>query len=295
MNSASRSVLYVNGSFYAEEEPTVSALDRGVTLGDGLFETMRASQEGHIFRLPEHLTRLRDGAAVLEIPLLSEGELTAALQEVLSYVPDAQVILRLTITRGIDRGRGILLPPNPSPTIVIRATSLVPYPTEAYEKGIRSAISPIRRNESSPLSRIKSCNYGDAILSRREAIRRGYDEAIMLNGKGEVACASTANLFIVKGGKLWTPPGESGILPGITRACVLELASTLQMPAQEAPFDTNALLHADEAFLSNTAMGIMPLAGIEGQAIGSGLPGPLTLELASAYQKLIEDDPLHGA
>ncbi len=286
MNSASPSVLYVNGRFYAEEEPSLSALDRGFTLGDGVFETMRASH-GRILHLSQHLSRLRHGASVLEILAPSENELTAALQGVLSRISDAQVVLRLTVSRGIDKGRGIALPPSPLPTVVIRATPLVPHPTETYKRGFHAAISSIRRNESSPLSRIKSCNYGDSILARAEATRRGYDEAVMLNSMDEVACASIANLFIVREGKLLTPPEESGVLPGITRACILEVAPTLQIPAQEAPFNTDVLLHASEAFLTNTIMGVMPLTEIEGQAIGSGRPGPLTMRLAAAYENSI--------
>ena len=287
MSSDLRPALYVNGSFYAEEELSLSALDRGFTLGDGLFETMRASG-GRIFRLPQHLTRLRQGASVLEIPLPPAEELTASLQDVLSRLPDGQVTLRLTITRGIDRGRGISIQPNPSPTVVIRATPLAPYPAETYARGFRAGISSIRRNESSPLSRIKSCNYGDSILARKEAEGQGYDEAIMLNSRGEVACATVANLFIVKDGRLRTPPEESGVLPGITRACILELAGTLSVQVEATPFGVDALLQAEEAFLCNTVMGIMPLTGVEAQAVGSGRPGHLTMEMAAACQRLLE-------
>ncbi|MSQ40465.1 MAG: hypothetical protein EXR55_02145 [Dehalococcoidia bacterium] len=281
------SVLFVNGRFVTEEEPAISALDRGFTLGDGVFETMR-SANGRVFRLSQHLERLHQGATVLKLPLPQEEKLAVALQEVLSRIAGAPAIMRLTITRGIDKGRGIAIPATSTPTIAIRAGPFVPLPGEAYNQGFRAFVSSLRRNETSPLSRIKSCNYGDNILAREEARERGYDEALLLNTRGDVACATTANLFMVTRGKLSTAPVESGILPGITRACILDLASSLQIPTDETSFTLTSLLQADEAFLTNTAIGIMPLTRVGEHAIGSGKPGPVTQKLAAAYEKQLE-------
>ncbi len=281
------SILFVNGRFVTEEEPAISATDRGFTLGDGVFETMR-SANSRVFRLSQHLERLRQGATVLKLPLPPEEKLASALQEVLSRIAGAPAIVRLTVTRGIDKGRGIALPATPTPTIAIRASPFVPLPREAYSRGFRAFVSSLRRNETSPLSRIKSCNYGDNILAREEAREHGYDEALLLNTRGDVACATTANLFMVTGGTLSTAPVESGILPGITRTCALELAASLHVLAEETPFNLTSLLQAEEAFLSNTAIGIMPLTRVGEHAIGPGEPGPVTQLLAAAYEKQLE-------
>ncbi len=289
MNAKRQGALYVNGRLSSEDEPSVSALDRGFTLGDGVFETMRAPR-GRIFRLAQHLARLRMGAAVLALALPLDEELAAGLQRALAHLGEAPAIMRLTVTRGIDKGRGIGLPTSSTPTVAIRATPASKRSSEAAVKGYRARISPIRRNETSPLSRIKSCNYGDSVLARLEAQRLGCDEAILLNGRGEVACATTANVFAVKSDKLWTAPVESGVLPGITRACILELAATLRVDSSAAPFDRDFLLHADECFLTNSASGVVPVTEIDGRAVGSGHPGPATRELAASYERLIETE-----
>ena len=289
MSSSVPSVVYVNGTFYTEEQAALSALDRGFTLGDGLFETMRA-RRGRIFRLLQHLARLRQGALVLELPLPAEGKLAGALQEALARLPSAEAVVRLTISRGVDGGRGLALPLQPSPTIVIRATPLVVYPAEAYQRGLGVHLSGIRRNDSSPLSKIKSTNYGDAILARHEAAKLGSDDAVLLNTRGEVACASAANLFIVSSERLLTPPRESGVLPGVTRACVLDLAAALKINAAESPFGPEALAQADEAFLTNSLVGVLPLTRVNGRPIGSGRPGPVTARLAVAYGRLVQEE-----
>ncbi len=287
MSSPSLDVLWANGRFCSGEEPALSALDRGFTLGDGLFETMRADRS-RIFRLSQHLARLRRGAAVLEMPLPDEEDLLGVLQKVLDRAGGTQAVVRLTVSRGVDQGRGVGLPIHPQPSLVVRASPLVRPPSEAYQTGYRAIIASLRRNETSPLSRIKSLNYLDSVLARREASLRGCDEAVMLNTRGQVACGSVANLFAVKDNVLWTAPEEAGALPGITRECLLELAALLQLRAQVAPFGLDLLLGADEAFLSNTIVGVMPLTQVEGQAIGRARPGPVTTGLAEAYKGALE-------
>lgn len=281
-------VVWVNGRLYSEEEPAISPLDRGFTLGDGVFETMVAVR-GRVFRLHRHLERLRQGGEVLEIPLPSMREMESTLQSLVAAQGDSRAVVRLTITRGPDTGRGVALPSNPTPTVAIRITPLAAYPPTKLPS-LSATISSVRRNEGSPLSRIKSTNYGDSILARREAQKRGFDEAIMLNGKGEVACASTANLFIVRGGEVWTPPVESGVLPGITRECILELAQDLHIPVRQQPFGTDALFEAQEAFLTNTVMGIVVVTRGEEHSVGAGAPGPVTTKLAKAYGDVIRQE-----
>lgn len=274
-------VLWVNGRFVGEDEKVLTAVDRGFTLGDGVFETMRASN-GVIWGLVEHLTRLHRGAEILEIPLAPQPSLMDGLEDVLARVPAEEVTLRLTLSRGPDLGRGIGILVCAEPTVVIRAAPYMRYAPELYAKGMNAAIVSIRRNETSPLARIKSCNYGDAILARREALEKGCEEALLLNTRGELASASVANLFIVAEGRLMTPPEASGVLPGITRGRVLQAAKLLGLPAEEVPFYPETLLSAEEAFLTNTLMGIMPLTAVDQHIIGTGWPGPVVRELGLA-------------
>lgn len=287
MNNPSTGVLWVNGRFRSAEEPALSALDRGFTLGDGLFETMQA-RRGRVFRLPQHLARLRRGGGVLGLPIPPDGEIMAVLQEVLARAGEGPAVVRLTISRGIDQGRGISLPSHGHPSLVVRTTPLARPTPEAYGRGYTAIVASLRRNETSPLSRIKSCNYLDSILARKEASEQGCDEAIMLNTRGEVACASVANVFAIQGGAVWTPPEESGALAGVTRGCLLELAATLGIEAHARPFGADFLLGAEEAFLSNTVVGVMPLTQVAGRKIGSGIPGPVTTRLAEAYEQAAE-------
>ena len=280
-------LLYVNGRFYGQDELSLSALDRGFTLGDGVFETMR-SYGGRIFRLSQHLQRLQHGASLLKIPIPTEETLTEALGEVLSRSPEMQTTVRLTFTRGVDRGRGIVVPRECAPTLAIRLARLSRPLGQLYLNGCRAVVSSVRRNQSSPLSRIKSCNYGDSILARLEAEAQGADESILLNYQEDVACASAANIFFVKEGILHTPPETSGALPGVTRACILESAGVLGMPTKLSAFGLATLQGADEAFLSNTVIGILPLREVEGETVGSGRRGNLTMNLTGTLQKLMD-------
>lgn len=281
------SLLYVNGRFYEQDELSLSALDRGFTLGDGVFETMRA-YGGRIFRLSQHLQRMRHGASLLRIPMPREETLAGALGEVLSRSPDVQVTVRVTLTRGVDHGRGIAPPRECAPTLVIRLVGLSRPSAQLYLNGCRVIVSTVRRNQGSPLSRVKSCNYGDSILARLEAESQGADESILLNQEEEVACASTANLFFVREGILHTPPETSGALAGITRACILESAGVLGIPTRVCAFSLAALQGADEAFLSNTVVGILPLREVEGKPVGSAGRGKLTTNLTVTLQRLMD-------
>jgi branched-subunit amino acid aminotransferase/4-amino-4-deoxychorismate lyase len=195
---------------------------------------------------------------------------------------------RVRITISIGEG-GIV--PDPStcdkPTVLILAGHYQPYPEQVYEKGFRAIVSSIRRNSQSPLSRLKSANYLESILARQEARAAGIDEALCLNEKGLLAEASMSNIFLVTNGILRTPGQESGILPGITREVVLELASPLGINTLEHDIRLDELFQAQEAFLTNSLMEIMPLTEIDGKPIGSGRPGPLTKRLAMAYKKLV--------
>jgi len=279
--------VYVDGCLRPVARACVSALDRGFTLGDGLFETMRARGDRVLF-LDEHLARLREGAATLGLPPPPDADLRAAIALTLADNRLAAAVARLTVTRGRDLGRGLDPPTDPRATVVVRAAPFAPPAPRTYHAGVAAVVSAIRRNESSPLSRLKSCNYGDNVLARREARDRGAAEALLLNTAGDVACATAGNVLAVINGRLHTPPGRSGVLPGVTRRAVLDVAAQLGLPAVVEPFDLEALRGASEAFLTNTVVGVMPLTRLDGRAIGDGVPGPLTRALGQAYNRLVE-------
>jgi branched-chain amino acid aminotransferase len=281
----SNHLAWVNGRLVSESEPSLSLLERGLTLGDGVFETMLAAGT-NLFRPSEHLDRLTQGASLLAIDPPPAEHLLAAVLDTLSTNNLSVAVVRLTVSRGPDPGRGLDVHADVPPTIIVRVS---PYePRTADQHGLSAVFSSIRRNESSPLSRVKCLSYADNVLARLEARRRGADEAILLNTSGEVCCASAANLFVLNGGTLITPPVESGALPGVTRRCLLELAGARGLTVREAPVLSEDLWAADEAFLTNTVVGVIGLASVEGRPVGSGGLGGVTRLLAADRRYLVD-------
>jgi branched-chain amino acid aminotransferase len=277
-------MLYLDGRILGAEQARIDPRDRGFLLGDGLFETMRADC-GRVLFLDRHLDRLEAGAAVLGIPLPRPRDAIAdACRQVLdaNRLGDRIAALRLTLSRG-QGPRGLVPPADPTPILLIAAAAIA----DAAPAPARAVISGIRRNEHSPLSRIKSLSYLDNVLALHEARERGADEAILRNTAGRLACASAANLFLVRDGALLTPGLEEGVLPGITRGVLLEIAQDLGIPAEQARLPTSALARADEALLTNSLLGIRPIVEIDGERVGKGGPGPLTRRLERAYAERI--------
>lgn len=260
-------IIHLNGRLIPKAEARIDPSDRGLTLGDGLFETIRA-RDGGILRLSRHLRRLRAGAAVLGLDVpYSDPDLGLFLAETLSENGMREGVLRLTLTRG-PSGRG-LLPSGPSsPTLMITASGpdAAPGPASAVIATVT------RRNEHSPLARCKCLNFLDNILARQEAEKLGADEALLLNTAGRLAEASAANLFVVIGAELLTPPVEDGALPGVMRADVME-----RLGARECPLAPDDLARASEAFLTNS-LAIRPLTRVDGVPLGDGNPGPVSEE-----------------
>lgn len=256
--------VFLNGGLIDADSMAIHVGDRGLTLGDGLFETMRA-ERGQVLRLNSHLARLRAGAAFLAIPLpLNDGELGQALGKVLDVNDLDAGVLRLTLTRG-PAPRGLLPPADPRPTLLIGAGPLPPPAPPA-----RALIATTRRNDLSPLSRFKTLGYLDNIIARQEAEAAGANEALLLNSRGSLAEATIANLFAVIDGRLVTPPVADGALPGVMRAEVMAKAQ-----AQEATIWPADLLRASEAFLTSS-MGIRPLLAVNGRKLGAGEVGLVT-------------------
>lgn len=275
--------VWLDGGLVERDAAAIPAFDRGLLHGYGLFETMR-SYGGRVFRLEEHYRRLAEGASTIHIGLpLSLEELRAAIDVLLerNALPDARI--RLTVTAGPVPEAG-----EARPTIMLFTTPLTDYPPELYERGMSAVTSAIRRNEISPLSRVKSLNYLDNLLAREEALRRGADHAILLNTRGLVAEGSSSNVFVVDGETLLTPDLASGALPGITRAVVIEIAPQAGLTVRERQVAPETLSGAEEAFLTGSVMGIMPLTRLDGAPIGSGRPGPKATLLRRLYADLVE-------
>jgi branched-chain amino acid aminotransferase len=263
--------LWQNGALRAEEDFRIDPGDRGLLLGDGLFETMRA-RDGQVPLLNRHLARLRASAERLGLPLPHGPALLGqAIRDLLQVEALTDAAVRLTLTRGTGP-RGLAPPSACAPMLMIRAFPLASAPPGPA----RAIIAAIPRNERSPVSAMKTLNCLDQILCLQAARAAGRDEAILLNGRGELACATSANLFLAKDGVLYTPDLSSGILPGITRARLLKM-----MPGIEQPLSPGVLLAADEAFLTSSLIGVRPLVELDGQPIGTGRPGPLTARAAT--------------
>jgi len=283
MNEA---VCWLNGELITVSEARISPLDRGLLYGDGLFETMRA-YGGAIFRLGAHVERLLGGAEALKFPFTLDARvLVEACEQVVVANELTQAYVRLTVTRGVG-GLPSELDASPTPTVLVIAREFHGYPTELYESGMSVSVAAVRRNASSPLSRIKSLSYLDNLLMRAAAAEAGTEEALTLDFQGHVVEGSASNIFLVKHGGVLTPPVTAGVLPGITRDCVLELCPNLHIAAAETMFSPEELARADEAFLTNSLMEVMPLTEVKEAPIGGGRPGPLTKRLASAYCQLV--------
>jgi branched-chain amino acid aminotransferase group I len=286
-------IIYLNGQLISRSEAKLSPFDHGFLYGYGLFETMRA-YNGHIFRLDSHLNRLRCSAESIGLThsiLTADGgkqSLKAACMATLEANELKDARIRLTVSAG----EGDMTPdPNtcPSPTVLITARNLAPLPPGKYETGFKAAVSSLRRNSQSPLSRLKSTCYMENVLARTAARAAGCDEAIFLNEQGYLAEASTTNIFLVNRGELITPCFESGVLPGITRDAVLGIARASNIKATERWVELNELIEAAEAFVTNSIVELMPLVSVEGRPIGTGKPGKLTGDLLFAYRKLIDE------
>lgn len=251
------------------EAPVLDPRDRGFTLGDGLFETMRAVH-GRLPLLPLHLARLRSSAEVIGLPLLwTDAVLASAITAVMSANDLTDAAVRLTVSRGVPSRRGLLPDRRPMPTLVIDAEPFAGYSANLYERGAVLVTSPIPRNEQSPLATLKSTSRLEQVLARQGAADAGADEALILNTAGRVAGASAANLFVVLGRRLLTPSLDEGALPGVVRRVILEeLAPAAGLDALETSVASDELHRADEVFLTSALLGILPAASLDGRPIG---------------------------
>ncbi len=277
-------IIYLNGLFWPLSKTNVSVQDRGFSYGDGLFETLR-SYSKKVFRLEDHLDRLTQSAKLIFIELpMTRDELRSAIYRTLEINGLSDSIVRITVTRG-EQNSGININYDAPPTIVIQPRGIASLPKSAYINGV--AISIFRNcaaRISGIFSQIKSCNYLSQIILRERAQKEGAFEGILLDHKNRVTEGTTSNIFIVKDNKLKTPQLNEYVLPGVTRRVVIELASTNGIKFKEQPLTEKDIYDADEVFLTNTGIEILPVCKANEMLIGTGKPGPVTLRLRQLFR-----------
>jgi branched-chain amino acid aminotransferase len=282
--------IYISGKYFDKDNAKISVYDHGLLYGDGVFEGMRA-YSGNVFRLTEHIDRLYESALAicLKIPM-SKSDMIAAVNKTLEINSLKDAYIRLVVTRGAG---SLGLDPNRTsdPQIIIIADHIALYDPKFYEEGLKIITASTIRNHPAALSpRIKSLNYLNNIMAKIEGLQAGCMEAIMLNHKGEVAECTGDNIFIVKRGELLTPPKDAGILEGITRNAILELAQSLNIPTKEISLTRHDLFVADECFLTGSAAEVIPVVSIDNRSIQDGCVGPVTKKLMSEFKKLVHAD-----
>jgi branched-chain amino acid aminotransferase len=278
--------IFISGKHYDKEDAKISVYDHGLLYGDGIFEGMR-SYSGKVFRMDEHLDRLWSSAKAiwLEIPM-TKAALAQAVNDTLRINNISDGYIRLVVTRGAGT---LGLDPNrtANPQVIIIADSIALYPAEMYEKGLTIITSSVQRNHPAALSpRIKSLNYLNNILAKIEGMQAGCVEALMLNHKGEVAECTGDNIFLVRNRVLQTPPLDAGILEGITRNAVIELARQSGIEVREMALTKHDVYIADECFLTGSAAEVIPVVKVDSRVIGAGVPGPVTRDLEERFHKL---------
>jgi branched-chain amino acid aminotransferase len=280
--------VYIGGKFFPQEDAKISVFDHGLLYGDGVFEGLR-SYGGKVFRLKEHIKRLYESAKAiwLEIPISAE-EMADAVNESVRVNKLEDGYIRLVVTRGAGT---LGLDPNrcSNPQVIIIADAISLYPKELYDKGLEIITVSVQRNHPAALSpRIKSLNYLNNILAKIEGLQAGCIEALMLNHKGEVAECTGDNIFLVRNGVLSTPPLEAGILEGVTRDAVIEVAVDADIEVRQLPITKHDVYISDECFLTGTAAEIIPVVKVDSRTIGTGKPGLVTRDLEKRFKKLTQ-------
>ena len=291
-------LVYIDGEYYPKSQAKISVYDHGLLYGDGVFEGIRA-YNGVVFKLKEHIDRLYRSAhtIMLQIPIPKE-EMVKIVLETLRKNKLKDAYIRLVVTRGVgDLG----LDPRKcqKPTIIVITDTIRLLKTEAKESGITAMISWVKRDPvDATTHEIKSLNYLNSILAKIEANINGVDEAICLDKNGFICEGVAENIFIVKGGKIFTPPSYTGALPGITAEAVMNLARKLGYEVVEKNITPYELFNADEVFFTGTAAEIVPVKEVNKRVIGNGKPGPVTRRLMEEFAKMVQDPkegiPIYG-
>ena len=280
----------INGTLFDKEDAKISVYDHGLLYGDGVFEGMR-SYGGKVFRLEQHLRRLWDSAKAiwLEIPL-SRQALAREVDRTLEVNAIEDGYVRLIVTRGAGT-LGLDADKTADPQVIIITDHIALYPIEFYEKGLEIVTASTIRNHPGALNpRIKSLNYLNNILAKIEGAHAGCVEALMLNHQGEVAECTGDNIFLVRDDRLLTPPISAGILDGVTRGAVIELARGAGYEVREIALTRHDDYTADECFLTGSAAEVVPVVKVDERKIGDGTVGPITREMMHRFRELVASE-----
>jgi branched-chain amino acid aminotransferase len=282
-------IVYINGLFTPLKNAKISILDRGFCYGDGLFETMRACK-GNIFRADHHLDRLFRSLPLIFIDLpMTRREVKTRVQETLDRNKLKNAVIRLTVTRGMN-APGFQIDSEEPPTIVIHVRSHQPLPKTAYRKGVQVTLLTLRTSALPGVNQgLKSCNFLSNILVREISRRQGSMEGIIVDPVSGVTEGAVSNLFIVKQGVLRTPAVSNSVLEGVTRQVVLEIAGNHKIPVQKGRLLAEDVLTADEVFITNSGIDILPVVRVNDTFIGNRKPGLLTRFLQDEFLKCIEE------
>jgi len=272
--------IYINGKIIDEDQAAVQAKDQGLLFGYGLFETLRVYNTIP-FMLTEHLERLIASLSIMEIDIPSQHFLETEIKRFINHINLCNGVLRITVTKGFSKA-----------TILFTHRD-VTYDVSSYEKGFSLKTSTIKRNASSPLTYLKTLNYMDSLIAKRDAVRAGFDEALFINTDNKVSECTASNIFFINDQKVYTPAVKCGLLNGIVRELIIkDIAKNLHLKVIEGEYLLDSLYLAHEIFITNSVMQIMPVVKVDNQVIGNGLPGNDTKRIIHHYAKHINNKSL---
>jgi branched-chain amino acid aminotransferase len=276
--------VFFNGQILSADKAAVAVTDSSYLYGIGLFETMRAV-DGTVFRLDDHLQRLNTSAETLAIANShSDEQIRQAIDEVLTANNLSNARLRLQVSNGPIGADGTAVT-----NLLVTATEFTPYPTEYYEKGVRVALTDFRQSSKDPFCGHKTTCYGPRLTALKNAHEKLATEALWFTTENLLAEGSISNVFLVKDSELYTPPVQTPVLPGIARKTVLEIAEAETIPCHEQPLQVGDLLGADEVFLTNVVMEVLPVTSVEAHTVAEGKPGEITKSIANKYKDHLKE------
>jgi branched-chain amino acid aminotransferase len=279
--------IYIDGEYFDKKNAKISVFDHGLLYGDGIFEGIRF-YEGRVFKLKEHIQRLFISAKAILLEIeMTQDEMEEAVCETIRKNGLTDGYVRLLVTRGVGTlGLSPFL--CDKSTVIIIADSISLYPDEKYKEGLKLITCSTRRTAPAALSpSVKSLNYLNNVMAKVEAIFADAEEGLMLNEQGFVAECTGDNIFIVRDGKIKTPPSSAGALPGITREVIFDIAGNLGVAIEESQMTRYDIYAADECFLTGTAAEVIAAVSLDRRLIGNGKPGPITEKFIESFRKIV--------